>query len=46
MKSFFTVWNPQVLVNGTLLKLGLGRKDWMIVLLLVLVLLLAKMAIF
>ena len=39
MKSFFTVWNPQVLVNGTLLKLGLGRKDWMIVLLLVLVLL-------
>jgi D-alanyl-lipoteichoic acid acyltransferase DltB (MBOAT superfamily) len=31
MKSFFTVWNPQVLVDGTFMNMGLGTKDWLIV---------------
>lgn len=39
MKSFFTVWNPQVLVNGTFLNMGLSIKDWYIAAFMVLALL-------
>ncbi|MDY3250084.1 MAG: MBOAT family O-acyltransferase [Candidatus Choladocola sp.] len=39
MKSFFTVWNPQVLTDGTFLKMGLTVRDWILVFVLLLVLL-------
>jgi hypothetical protein len=37
MKSFFTVWNPQVLTDGTFLEMGLTRRDWLVVLVMVII---------
>ncbi len=31
MKSFFTVWNPEVLTDGTFLNMGLTVRDWILV---------------
>ena len=39
MKSFFTVWNPQVLTDGTFLRMGLTEKDWYVVLVMLVILL-------
>lgn len=39
MKSFFTVWNPEVLTNGTFLTMGLTGRDWLVVFFMLLVLL-------
>ncbi len=39
MKSFFTVWNPQVLINGTFLNMGLTKRDWCVVLAMLIILL-------
>ena len=33
LRSLFTVWNPQALLDGTLLSLGLDAKDWVVLLL-------------
>lgn len=30
MKSAFTVWNPEIFTDGTLLGFGLGRKDYLL----------------
>ncbi len=38
MKHTFTVWNPRILVDGTLLELGLTALDWAVVLVMLLVL--------
>ncbi len=35
MKSLFTVWNPQILVDGTLLGMGVTMKDWWIILIVI-----------
>lgn len=32
VKSLFMAWNPEVMVNGSMLKLGIGLTDWLIVL--------------
>ena len=39
MKSFFTVWNPQVLTDGTFLNMGLTVRDWWAVLAMLIILL-------
>ncbi|MDO4323912.1 MAG: MBOAT family O-acyltransferase [Lachnospiraceae bacterium] len=39
MKSFFTVWNPQVLTDGTFLNMGLTRRDWLVVLIMLIIML-------
>ena len=36
MKSAFTVWNPEIFTDGTLLSFGLGKKDYLFMLLLTL----------
>ena len=36
MKSAFTVWNPEIFTDGTLLSFGLGRKDYLLVFILTL----------
>ena len=36
MKSAFTVWNPEIFTDGTLLSFGLGRKDYLFVFILTL----------
>lgn len=37
MKSFFTVWNPHVLTDGTFLNMGLTVGDWWVVLFMIIV---------
>lgn len=39
MKSFFTVWNPQVLTDGTFLGMGLTGRDWLVAFFMILALL-------
>ena len=39
MKSFFTVWNPQVLTDGTFLNMGLTKRDWLVVLIMLIIML-------
>ena len=36
MKSAFTVWNPEIFTDGTLLSFGLGRKDYLLLMILTL----------
>lgn len=35
LKSFFTVWNPEVLTDGTFLQMGLTLRDWLVVLVMI-----------
>jgi D-alanyl-lipoteichoic acid acyltransferase DltB (MBOAT superfamily) len=39
MKSFFTVWNPQVIASGIFMEMGLTLRDWYVVFFMVLLLL-------
>lgn len=39
MKSFFTVWNPEVLTDGTFLNMGLTARDWWVVLVMLIIML-------
>ena len=39
LKSFFTVWNPWVIWDGTFMNMGLNNKDWMVVAFMLLILL-------
>lgn len=41
MKSMCTVWNPEVIADGSFLQMGLTGRDWLVVLFMVLLLLVA-----